>query len=82
MNETFLTVEEVAEILRISANTLLKSWKDRIGYYRFTHRILFKRADVEAFIDFHFVPRCPEDLRLMRSKLLTLLHNRVRAIDV
>lgn len=76
MNLTFLTTEEVAEILRISPGTLAKSWKDCIGYYRFPHRILFKRTDVDAFIKTRFVPPCQPELQAERKRLVTILEKR------
>jgi hypothetical protein len=74
--KTFRTAEEVAEILRITPETLLRSWRDYIGYYNFPHRILFKQSDVEAFIKARFVPPRQSELQKMRRKLVTVLGER------
>ena len=54
--EGFLTREEVMEYLRISRTSLYMLMKSgAFPYYRLERKILFKKSDIDAFMEAHKV---------------------------
>ncbi len=50
MSEEFLTVKEVATLLKFDERTVYRK-KDEIGYTRPFGQIRFRREDVEAYLE-------------------------------
>lgn len=65
-----MTVEEVAQLLRISKSTIYKMTMDnRIPHYKVGAKLLFKRHELIDFVENQRAPQCTEILD--RFSLLT-----------
>ena len=52
MNSEILIIQEAAEYLRISVTTLRRyAYERRVTHYKLKGRIVFRRADLEKFLD-------------------------------
>ncbi len=52
MNKEILIIQEAAEYLRISVTTLRRyAYERRVTHYKLKGRIIFRKADLEKFLD-------------------------------
>lgn len=56
-NKSFLTTDEVAELLRIPKNTIYQfTHRREIPFYKVGRKCLFKIEDVQAFLESRYKP--------------------------
>ena len=52
MNKEILIIQEAAEYLRVSVTTLRRyAYERRVTHYKLKGRIIFRKADLEKFLD-------------------------------
>ena len=52
MNNEILIIQEAAEYLRVSVTTLRRyAYERRVTHYKLKGRIIFRKADLEKFLD-------------------------------
>ena len=52
MNKEILIIQEAAEYLRVSVTTLRRyAYERRVIHYKLKGRIVFRKADLEKFLD-------------------------------
>lgn len=55
MRDDYMTVKQVVEYLKISRQTLLKLRTRDLAYVKIGKKVLFRKSDIDAFMESHLV---------------------------
>jgi excisionase family DNA binding protein len=62
-DDRLLSQKEVLEYLGISSETLLKLRKEGLPYLKLRKRVLFRKSDIDAFLESRKIVETPEKRR-------------------